>query len=266
MSTIYKFRDWNDDHHKDVLTKQQFFCSSISKFNDPFDSRIPIDYASLSNQERIEAVENHVTNNYPRAIGAERHRLIERVIRESAIMDPDQLRENYYKVVIPEIESEIGILSFAGNKEHILLWSHYANSHKGFCVGLDREALYQIYLRPLLLTQKKFIKLYDVRYQKDYPSINPLRITDEEYYSLPLTIKSDIWQYEDEVRLIYKDGANKLITIDKDFFVEVTLGCQMLKKDEEEILEIIDSEFGDLPVYKSEINENSYSLKFQQIR
>jgi len=264
MSIIYKFRDWGNEYHRDIITQQLFFCSSISNFNDPFDSTIPIDYEGLTQKEKIQSVENHVTNNFPRAIGPERLKLIERVFQESAIDDPEQLQKNHKDVVIPKIEEEIGILSFAGNKKHVLLWSHYACSHSGFCVGIDREELQQS-LRPLLLTEKKFLKFYDVMYQEDYPKINPLNVTAEEYFSLPLIIKSSVWNYEDEVRLIFKDGANELLKIEKDFFKEITLGCRIPEKFEKEILDIVKSEFKDLPVYKAELSDQSFSLNFNQI-
>lgn len=265
MANIYKFRDWGNDYHKQVLTDQLFFCSSISNFNDPFDSTIPIDYEGLTQEEKIEAVENHVSNNYPRAVGRERLKLIEKVFQESAIDDPEQLQKNYREVVIPKIEDEIGILSFAGNREHILMWSHYANSHKGFCVGIDKEEL-QRSIRPLLVTEDKFLKLYDVSYQKSYPQINPLKASAEEFFSLPLTIKSHVWHYEDEVRLIFKDGANELLKIEKELFQDITFGCRMHEDHQNEILEIINTEFDELPVYKAILSNDEFSLSFDRIQ
>jgi hypothetical protein len=265
MANIYKFRDWENDYHKQVLTEQLFFCSSISNFNDPFDSTIPIDYAGLTQKEKIESVENHVSNNYPKAIGSERIKLIEKVFQESAIDDPEQLQKNHEEVVIPKIEREIGILSFAGNREHILMWSHYANSHKGFCVGINKKEL-QESIRPLLITEDKFLKLYDVLYQKSYPQINPLKVSPEEYFALPLTIKSKVWEYEDEVRLIFKDGANELLKVEKELFQDITLGCRISEDHQNEILEVVKTEFDELPVYKAKLSDDMFSLVFDRIQ
>jgi hypothetical protein len=95
----------------------------------------------LTDSEILKVVENHVKLHFPGALGKDRIDLVEKTLRESAIADPAQLRENYREVVIPKLEESMGILSFAGNKKHILLWSHYANSHRGFSVGVDRGAL-----------------------------------------------------------------------------------------------------------------------------
>jgi hypothetical protein len=265
MANIYKFRNWENDYHKQVLADQLFFCSSISNFNDPFDSTILIDYAGLTQEEKITAVENHVTNNYPNAFGPKRLKLIEKVFQESSIDNPEELKKNHKEVVIPKIENEVGILSFAGNREHILMWSHYANSHKGFCVGFIKEEL-QESIRPLLLSERKFLKLYDVVYQKSYPKINPLEITPEEYFSLPLTIKSNVWEYENEVRLIFKDGADEMLKIEKELFQDITLGCRISEDHQAEILEIVNSEFDGLPVFKAKLSDDEFSLSFDRIQ
>jgi hypothetical protein len=38
---IYKYRNWSDKHHKNVLKKNELYMSSPEEFNDPFDCRIP---------------------------------------------------------------------------------------------------------------------------------------------------------------------------------------------------------------------------------
>jgi hypothetical protein len=143
----------------------------------------------LTDAERIEVVEEHVRKNYPTLIGRDRVDKVQEVFRESAITDPEELRRNHREVVIPKLEDEIGVISFAGNKKHILLWSHYANGHKGFSVGIDREKLMD-WAKPLLIEEGEYIEIFDVNYEEEYPSLNPLDLTLEDYYALPLTTKA----------------------------------------------------------------------------
>jgi len=42
--TLYKYRDWYNDYHKQILTENQIFLSSQNAFNDPFDAVIPFRY------------------------------------------------------------------------------------------------------------------------------------------------------------------------------------------------------------------------------
>lgn len=264
MQSIYKFRDWENDHHKEILCDQEFYCASIADFNDPFDSRIPINYMDLTDAERIEVVEEHVRRNHPTLIGKDRICKVEEVFRKSAITDPDELKKNYQEVVIPQLEDEIGVISFAGNRRHILLWSHYADGHKGFCVGIDRDRL-QEWVKQLLTEEDMYIEIFDVNYEGEYPSLNPLDLSLEEYYALPLTTKAEEWRYEDEVRLLFRGGAERKLNMDTELFTEIIIGCNMEYDHKQEILSVMESEFDNLPVYEASMAEFEFALNFERI-
>lgn len=51
---LYKYRDWSDKHHKNILTKNEIFMVSPGSFNAPFDCRIPENYHLLNTQEKID--------------------------------------------------------------------------------------------------------------------------------------------------------------------------------------------------------------------
>lgn len=42
MTTLYKYRSWDDKDHKKLLTSQELWIASIASFNDPFDSCVPL--------------------------------------------------------------------------------------------------------------------------------------------------------------------------------------------------------------------------------
>ena len=264
MQSIYKFRDWENSYHKEILCDQLFYCASIADFNDPFDSHIPINYMDLTNAERIEVIEEHVKRNYPTLMKKDRIDKVQKVFRESAITDPEELKRNHREIVIPKLKNEMGVISFAGNKKHILLWSHYANGHKGFSVGVDRDKLME-WVKPLLIKEDKYIEIFNVNYKEEYPSFNPLDLTLEEYYTLPLTTKAEEWSYEDEVRLLFKGGAKRKLKLDTELFTELVIGCNMEDDHEEEIMSVVESEFDNLPVYKSSMAEYEFALNFEKI-
>lgn len=75
------------------------------------------------------------------------------------------------------------ICSLATDYKNILMWSHYADSHKGCCIELS-------------VTSSSW-KKYDVKY------VNSLPIVDgnTKVYDL-LTTKLKLWEYENEVRYL----------------------------------------------------------------
>ena len=48
--TLYKYRDFRDNHLSILKTKQVYFAK-VASFNDPFDCGIPVRYDLLSEQE-----------------------------------------------------------------------------------------------------------------------------------------------------------------------------------------------------------------------
>src|SRR5437762_935552 len=51
---VYKYRNWSEDNHKNVLYKNQLFLTSPKDFNDPFDCRIPQNFSLLNTKEKIQ--------------------------------------------------------------------------------------------------------------------------------------------------------------------------------------------------------------------
>jgi hypothetical protein len=130
------------------------------------------------------------------------------------------------------IDKLIGIISFSKTWKNILLWSHYSNNHKGFCLGFNAN----------LLSFEK-TKKRDVEYPCDnkYPIIEPR----EENLETKFFTKSRVWEYEEEYRIvkIFKESTECDALIRKESFskeaiVEVYLGLEMEENHKQEILNL----------------------------
>ncbi len=89
-----------------------------------------------------------------------------------------------------EYNSRTGLLSFTRNWSSPLIWSHYADRHKGICLGFNvRRAMI------------KSVKYEDERLRKELPE-NPDRtqLSSKLQERLAVT-KSHHWKYEEELRL-----------------------------------------------------------------
>lgn len=85
-------------------------------------------------------------------------------------------------------KEDIRICSLSRNYTHTLLWSHYADSHKGCCIEVS--AKYQRE-RPT-----------EINYIENIPNIQGL-VNAKEL----LSHKSPLWEYEDEVRFFRKSSC-----------------------------------------------------------
>lgn len=81
-------------------------------------------------------------------------------------------------------EKNNGILCFSTNWWNPLMWSHYADRHKGICLGFDIDDEHQ---------KTKVI------YLNNRPSIPEKR--DQDFGRQFLLTKHEDWKYEEEVRL-----------------------------------------------------------------
>jgi hypothetical protein len=80
------------------------------------------------------------------------------------------------------------------------MWSHYANQHKGFCIGFVRK-------NDNLLGDINRTK--PVEYDCNYPEADPLDENgnyDHSIFTKMLFTKAKNWEYEKEWRLVYNEG------------------------------------------------------------
>ena len=95
-----------------------------------------------------------------------------------------------------QVSQRFGIVSFATDPRHPLLWSHYTSDGSGFVVGYDVEHLRRLSTREGALRE--------VRYGREMAIITGyivLTFPDDNLNGL-LSLKSDHWSYESEWRLI----------------------------------------------------------------
>lgn len=113
------------------------------------------------------------------------------------------LGENIHQRLKTEL-SRKGVLSFAGTCKSPLMWSHYAESHRGICIEFDTSEIPHPFLSPIDYQAPRMIlasDLYAWKIQQDDAARK--RIEHTYYYA-----KSPEWEYESEWRdLRDKQGA-----------------------------------------------------------
>lgn len=145
------------------------------------------------------------------------------------------------------------------------MWSHYSNSHKGFCVGFDTEKLLE-YIHSKFQHDGPIIDLYDVIYQAEYPIFDPKNLTAENFAEEPLRVKSSSWKYESEYRLISINMTNFPLKLPKDVYAEIILGCRISKNDRNEIKVILKKHLHHVELYYSQMDDDQFRLNFNKIK
>ena len=132
--TLYKFKSLNDDsrdHVLDMVENSRLYFPRPAQFNDPFDCAPVFSFAKpLSDPEFLAELR------------AEEDRMIaqrgltpaERLDLRNAAVDVGQLAQLITTQTRDVLRDDVRIFCLSARLDHPLLWSHYADSHKGVCL------------------------------------------------------------------------------------------------------------------------------------
>ncbi|MEO8231477.1 MAG: DUF2971 domain-containing protein [Ignavibacteriota bacterium] len=261
MSSIFKFRNWEDNNHKMIIRDNTIHFASPNSFNDPFDSTIPFRYDLINDNELMKA--------YCRVIKHDEPHISRQEMRKRARAEVKQgfaRGENYLKgaaKITSDFNSRMfGIFSVAREYHHLLMWSHYAAHHKGFCIEFNYEVLVD-FCTQYFFKKNKILESRSIIYQEEYPIMIPTIENDIEFMLRPLTIKSKAWEYENEYRLIVYEGAGENVVLPDGIIVGIILGCKMSEQSKNEIKEIAKAK--NINIAESRMHFEKYALKYRNI-
>lgn len=254
--TLYKYRTWSDKNHQSCLKNNELFFASPSDINDPFDFKISLDYRLLDTDEKKEQYIDKLLNDIKRVMKkdidfeVERRELINRLKN-----DPGQMEREYQASNSKAMDLKSGVISLSERWDSILMWTHYAEGHKGFCIGLNRKKL----------QKSDFFGVFGpVKYSDDFPKIDPLNTDIFGTAMIQTHTKAKEWSYEKEIRLsqIWPDRIpsiqDRLVHFPTDFITEIILGLNIPLTHQQEIVEI--SQRKGISVFKVEKARQSFSI------
>ncbi len=161
---LYKYKSLrNIDHTLDILLNQRLYCSPYIELNDPFEGLFSASIRIPPN-ERIK---------YP------------------FIRLPDSLKVTKSVDDLPyDSKDRVRICSLSSSPSDILLWSHYADGHKGIAIEFNVSGLEAA--------------IHPVKY------VNVLPLYSGTLLGMPtpqelLTYKTKHWEYESEYRVICEE-------------------------------------------------------------
>ena len=181
-----------DEEHPEyteaIFTKNEIFFDSPLNYNDPFDTKIH--YAlEGTDDEKISFLKKDYQKTHPDIPE-------EDIILSKPVSDITKLCiNNINKKADEYIRGRVGIFCLCEEKNNILMWSHYADSHMGFCLEF--------------LTKNDFFgNARPVNYCKKMPVYNRLKKPSSEDEETKIFLaKAEGWDYEKEWRFAKFDSG-----------------------------------------------------------
>ncbi|MEN3113093.1 DUF2971 domain-containing protein [Uliginosibacterium paludis] len=172
-----------------IETGIQYFAAPTS-FNDPFDSRP--DFTLSGTEDEVRAYLNEMwSRQAPHISSEDRKREIEAILRDPN-RDPRLPENSMQTAAVYEamVTAKIGVMCLSAVRDSVLMWSHYADCHRGICLVYDTS-------------DEFFATAQPVHYQHARPQANPIAHTPEEMLDNAIFTKSDAWSYEQEWRILH---------------------------------------------------------------
>ncbi|WIH83375.1 DUF2971 domain-containing protein [Brachyspira pilosicoli] len=190
--------------------------------------------------------------------------------------DPPIKLDNDLLNNIESIISRVKIASLSGNNKNILMWSHYADSHKGICIEYDfskitnddpfknkicilKKVVYKEYIN--------FINSYfNIKYSPYYENADN-RIEKSPPFLYLFYLKYIDWAYEDEYRIISFDYDDDYIYIPiKSVYIGKEVEDDKIERLKCLIREKSINEKKDIKLYKMKSKkENLFELETEEI-
>ena len=182
--------------------------------------------------------------------------------------------DNHEKILNDQynvINSHIRISSFSTENSNLLMWSHYADYHKGFVIEYDMETMIS-----RMLDENLPICLAPIIYSSDMPSISNLLFVDESKRSEEMNkitcTKAQCWNYENEWRLIIsqldkkmEDKENIDLPVQPSEIKSIYFGVRCPQDEINRIRSITEDLRINCSLFRATINKEHYKLDFTTI-
>lgn len=282
MGTLYKYRTFSNPYHPRLLKENEVWFSAPTQFNDPFDCNIPLRLDKCPEDWLLERMTEQALSRHSKISREEARKMAKDDL--SKTRGSEERRALRWRQFKESVSPVIGVLSLAShwNQDGAeLLWSHYAERHTGFVVGLNEEVMLswmkELSGAPEDATRHEpseglEVRPTSVKYVDDMPSLVPCEESDVDLIYKLVTHKSTDWSYEDEVRyLMFNFGSDLKTThlsdddraqkIPKDAIDEITLGVNVSTEDVKRTKEILSGNYSDVALYWARLKEDEFGLE-----
>lgn len=247
---LYKYRNWEIDFHRRLLFDNEIYFSSMDDLNDPYEGAILFRY------HPDELTEENVKKKHELLIRGRFPAITQEEIKKDWESDDfvGKLKDKNHILGInkqyrEQNNSVWGVYSLTQTNRNYLLWSYYANSHKGFCVGLDSKKL-------AIQLQCSFI---EVEYEVSPPYIGLFDDVITVSRKL-LSTKAEFWKHEEEIRLRKGNAVNTKFHVPNDCILEVIFGCKMPKETRFEIAKAISEKNKNVKMFEAKLDVEEFKL------
>jgi hypothetical protein len=252
---VHKFSTVSEETIKSLESGEVWF-SDPEGFNDPYDCNLNVN--SELTLDEIKKYMHLIAITYgwelpPRSVINDFH-LNQRV----------RFSEIYRKEI-----KNYGISCFSLRDDSLLMWSHYADKHKGMCLTFNtkRDELFFKGIFPVLYT-KQYPEFNIAKEALKHNSIDQSLAINSMFFMLGF--KSIDWLYEKELRLVRQKQSDEpfrgLVKFNKLSLIDLKFGTKTSDDDIYKVCKILSSlEYNHVRIWRARLSNFEFKIEYDPI-
>lgn len=258
ITKLYKYQSYNINSISSLINKV-IWAAKPTTFNDPFDCAVSL-IPELERKSLLKLLISHLENKNKKDKKTEA--MIE--LLNKALNDPDKYFEDLqeYNELVESLRNineeaikHIGVISLSALDDNMLMWSHYADQHQGFCVEFNRD-------KHNSLGSKKTLP---VRYTHKLPKFrledllgSASKERQEILHSMVLSKALD-WSYEQEWRYLNECG-NVLVNLNSKI-TGIIFGARMPQIHRDTLIEVVNKYHTNVSFKEVRLKSDGFGLE-----
>lgn len=242
----------------DSIESGRLRFTQAAALNDPFEANPCFELLKKSFEDRGSNIIDGLKGREPE------YRLIAAQIR-TPLMVQKRLTDFQH-----ELAADWPMLSLTRNRNNLLMWSHYAESHQGFVIGFDGN--HEFFQRT---GQRDISSLMEVTYAQKRPLVPRFEEIPANLHEIVFLTKSVHWAYEEELRMFAKPRianwtgeddrgyAMYLYDVPREAFVEIIFGYRMSNELKKRVATLGRERYPNLKIFEARLHQTDFDLDIQ---
>ncbi|MEG5634309.1 DUF2971 domain-containing protein [Enterobacter bugandensis] len=269
---LYKFSALNINSLS-ALAEGKAWFSRLADFNDPFEGQFLIKRPDIElDKERLF---QHMGNTLPKNVLSEP---VSEIIRRNYEQSPEGFKKTIEQAISTTynrfhnafqnisafcLASDIPNVD-ASHVSNVMMWSHYADGMKGFCIKFKPEYL----LSSLREMNEANFNIAQVHYQDEMYNVDFFDLVDlsKNVYTQAIHTKHTGWEYEYECRIITENPG--LYKYSHDAIDCIFIGSKMPLPHKKILLDICSVNIPNVNIYSVRTHASGYAVelgKYQKV-
>lgn len=245
---LYKYGRLNE-HSESLFSEPRIWFSVPSQFNDPFEC-YPWYSFEGTNEQKVESAARMLRNQNPDLTPHSANAEAVSLFLQGHHRNPE-VQASAREDALRKLES-VGMYCLSRIRDSILMWSHYACDHRGYCLEFNA-------------TDHMFKEAQCVHYSDDYPAV--------EFYSTPIEKQVELvfltkylgWRYEQEWRIIDFRNGSGIKPYPRDLLTGVVFGTRMPDSDKALIRSWVNRRGHNVKFYQCTQNDRKFTIDISEI-